>query len=225
MVYTPSSLPKLLDVTSLLREDTSPAIYEDFNWIFKSSPISVELLEGINTAVKMKHGSVARIGIKEGSTVAHVNPYSSRDKHQKAVKGVQNAIDSNFLYMHDNDWVFGRVVNAQCSDPNYEVENELFVPLDWTKRHCKYNDLPSLSNQNLDEWMTNSGYSHFSARMQGINPREASVSNGFEIGGIMFIKSTLEGLMTPENINSKKHEGQDIAVDLCVVEKSKFVDR
>jgi hypothetical protein len=229
----PNRFPKIGSLYNRESKDDSSKSYvtpevnsEYLPWLRDNQIIVAEKLHGTNAAIRMEHGDVIESAVRHGNReMNRLNPFGS-ESHRSITRGIQNSIEESFLYQFENGWVFGEVVGPNFNSNPYNLDRHLFIPFDWLREHCYYDDFPNnLDFHNVREWMRTDIYSKFKSRIEGLKPEDASIKNGHFVEGVIIINADLTGSIRPNNIQTKKtSKYKSIATNMCKLRRDMFED-
>ena len=226
----PERFPKIRAPFNRERPEGSGVSYvrperrNEYDWVFTHNAAAVEKLHGTNVAVELEHGDVVQGATRLGSREMNaLDPFGS-ERHQHITRGIQNTIQRGFLYQHDNGWVSGEVVGPSFHDNPYNLDEHLFIPFDWLREHAVYEDFPyDASFEELREWFDTSLYSHFTARLNGMAPQDASTDSGHFAEGVVFIHPSFTGSVRLSNMETERTSKYEaVATDFAKLRRDMF---
>lgn len=196
---------------------------DEYSWVLEKGSLTIEKLHGTNVGVKLQHNEVSQVAVRHGSKKMNpLDPFGS-ESHQKITRGVQNSLNKGFMYQFSNGWVFGELVGPQFNGNPYDLNEHLFIPFDWIMEHCQYEDFPKTGFQDIRDWMKKESYSHFTARVNGMKPSDASVSDGYFVEGVVMVHPEFRRRITPSNLaTSSNSKYNSFSTELAKIRRDMF---
>lgn len=187
-------------------------VRDKYKWVFEQAQEvdAVEKIDGENIAVYVKDGEIKDVARRnDNRKMSRVEPYKPRNHY--IVRGIQNST-SRFSYLEkdlkENGWYFGELVGPDLHGNPYDLSENLFVPFDWLRRKATYKSYGkySVKPENISEWFENEIFSIFYSLMHNVDLKDATVSDGVFVEGIVFLHPNFNGPMKKSNIRSEESE-------------------
>lgn len=195
----------------------------EYSWVLDEETLVIEKLHGTNVGVKLHHNEVSQVAVRHGSRKMNpLDPFGT-EAHQSITRGVQNSLNRGFMYQFSNGWVFGELVGPYFNGNPYDLDEHLFIPFNWMMEQCQYEDFPKTDFQDIKHWMKKECYSHFTARINGMKPSDASISDGYFVEGVVMINPNFRQRIIPSNLATSSNSKYDsICTELAKIRRDMF---